>query len=131
MSNATAPSPTFLLVQAAGAARDHWMKEAHRLEGTPGEAAADAAYNAAEAALEAASKAHRAARRANGDNVPAERSWINAGDRAPVLYKALELLQVPGVRVHSDGLVEVTVPDGTNPDVHQDALTAIANTVIA
>lgn len=63
------PSPTFLLVQAAGAARDHWMKESHRLEGTPAEAAADAAYAAAEEALAAASKAHRAARRAHGDKI--------------------------------------------------------------
>lgn len=69
MSNTTAPSPTFLLVQAAGAAREHWMKEAHRLEGTPGEAAADAAFIAADEAWAAASKAHRAARRAHGDNV--------------------------------------------------------------
>jgi hypothetical protein len=68
-TTATAPSPTAQLVIAASAAREHWMKEAHRLEGTAGEAAADAAFIEADKAYEAASKAHRAARRAHGDNV--------------------------------------------------------------
>lgn len=69
MNAATAPSPTFQLVAAASAARDYWMKEAHRLEGKPGGAAAAAAFDAAEEACNAASRAHRAARRAHGDNV--------------------------------------------------------------
>lgn len=65
----TNPSPTFRLLEAASAARDYWMERAHVAEGTPDEAAADAAFAAAEAALKAAGEAHRAARRAHGDKV--------------------------------------------------------------
>lgn len=63
------PSPTAKLLEAAIAARDYWMQRAHVTEGTPAEAAADAAYEAADRACKAAGEAHRAARRAHGDNV--------------------------------------------------------------
>lgn len=63
------PSPTFRLLEAATAARDYWLQRAHVAEGTPEEAAADAAFTAVEAACKAAGEAHRAARRAHGDNV--------------------------------------------------------------
>lgn len=62
-------SPTAQAVVETGKIRDAAMQAAYDAENTPGEAAADAAYDAAEAAHQEACKAHRAARRAHGDNV--------------------------------------------------------------
>lgn len=68
MSTST-PTPTFQLVAAASAAREHAMKEAHQFEGTVREVEFDEAFVQADRAYRAACKAHRAARRAHGDNV--------------------------------------------------------------
>lgn len=60
------------------------------------------------------------------------KSWINAGEKAHIVYAALADLQVPGASVNRrTGIVSVIVPDGTDPDLHQDALTRIANAVLA
>lgn len=56
-------------------------------------------------------------------------SWINAGDQAPAVLNALVSLSVPGVQPIENGIVLVLVPEGTNPDEHQDALTSLANAI--
>jgi hypothetical protein len=58
------------------------------------------------------------------------KSWINAGDHARAVDAALTALQVPNFTVNfQNGIVSVPVPEGVNPDEHQDALTSIVNAI--
>lgn len=60
------------------------------------------------------------------------RSHIHAGtpDNFKRIREALATLRVPGwATVGSQLMIYVDVPTGTDPDEHQDALTALANAV--
>jgi hypothetical protein len=65
-------------------------------------------------------------------NTTAPKSWINVGDHARAVDAALTALQVPNFSVNfQTGIVSVPVPEGANPDEHQDALTSIVNAIAA